>query len=73
MSRLIVVFAFISLLAAVPCAAATITVDWDGSADFTTIQAAIDDANELDTIIVAEGTYIENISSRLCFRKESKR
>lgn len=44
------------------CGAAVITVNWDGSGDYTTIQAAIDDANELDTIIVAEGTYEENVN-----------
>jgi hypothetical protein len=62
LTRLTVVFACISLLTAFPCAAATISVDPNGSADHTTIQAAIDDANNLDTIIVAEGTYVENIT-----------
>ena len=62
LARLIVVLTCISLLVGVSCSAATITVDWDGSGDYTTIQAAIDDANDLDTIVVAEGTYVENIS-----------
>ena len=63
MARLIVVFAFISLLAGIPCAAATITVDWDGSGDYTTIQAGINAAvSGVDTVEVAEGTYIENIA-----------
>ena len=34
-----------------------ITVDDDGPADFSTIQAAIDDANDGDTILVVDGTY----------------
>jgi len=37
--------------------ARTIYVDDDGPADFNTIQAAINDANDGDTIIVADGTY----------------
>jgi hypothetical protein len=36
----------------------TIYVDDDGPADFNTIQAAIDDSNDGDTIIVADGIYM---------------
>jgi predicted outer membrane repeat protein len=39
-----------------------ITVDDDGPADFNNIQAAIDYSKEGDTIIVAEGKYVENIN-----------
>ena len=42
---------------AVPCPARTITVDADGPADFQMIQAAIDDANDGDVIIIAPGRY----------------
>ena len=63
MPKIAVIFVGISLLAAVPCSAAIITVDPNGSADYTTIQAAINAAvSGADTVIVAEGTYIENIS-----------
>jgi hypothetical protein len=34
-----------------------INVDNDGVADFNNIQAAIDDANDGDTVLVADGTY----------------
>ena len=47
-------------LIAMGCATAagrTIYVDDDGPADFNTIQAAIDDSNDGDVIIVADGTY----------------
>lgn len=47
--------------AACVCEARSITVDDDGPADFNNIQAAINDANEGDTIIVGEGRYYENI------------
>jgi len=47
----------ICLLLAVPCAARIITVDDDGPADFSTVQAAIDDASDGDKVIVADGTY----------------
>jgi len=40
----------------------TIYVDADGSAEFDNIQAAIDDSNDGDTIIVQPGRYTENIN-----------
>ena len=41
--------------------AATITVDDSGGQDHTTIQAAVNAANDSDTIIVYPGTYVENV------------
>jgi len=49
---------FLLPMAAHPVAAAKIIyVDNDGPADFNTIQAAIDNANDGDTALVAPGTY----------------
>ncbi len=49
---LFAVFVFSSI-----CPARIITVDDDGIADFNTIQAAIDDANDGDIVEVMPGTY----------------
>jgi len=43
-------------------ARASITVNDDGGADYTTIQAAIDNASDNETIYVWEGIYYENIT-----------
>ena len=49
--------AFLLLLWTTVAVAGIITVDDDGTANFDNIQAAIDDANDFDTVIVADGTY----------------
>ena len=41
----------------IPATGNIIYVDDDGPADFNNIQAAIDDANDGDTVLVADGTY----------------
>ena len=43
---------------ALPCFGATLTVDLNGGADFTEIQAAIDAANDGDTVLVKPGEYV---------------
>jgi hypothetical protein len=50
------------LLSVGPVYAATITVDAGGGGDFTTILAAINAANNGDTILVSDGTYTEDLS-----------
>ena len=52
----------ICLTVAATVGARTITVDDDAPADFNNIQAAIDDANDGDTIIVRPGLYEECIN-----------
>jgi parallel beta-helix repeat protein len=49
------------LLLAGGAGAKTLTVDDSGGADFTNIQAAINDATAGDTILVYSGTYNENV------------
>ena len=45
------------VLGPVPCCARIITVDDDGPADFFNIQAAINDADDGDIVLVADGIY----------------
>ncbi|UCD52896.1 MAG: right-handed parallel beta-helix repeat-containing protein, partial [Phycisphaerales bacterium] len=46
------------LMVCVPLHAAVITIDDDGPADFSTIQAALDAGVSGDTLIVADGVYV---------------
>ncbi|MBN2271626.1 MAG: right-handed parallel beta-helix repeat-containing protein [Sedimentisphaerales bacterium] len=55
MKALIVILAVLAGIAA--SQARIITVDDDGPADFSTIQSAIDDANDGDTVEIQPGTY----------------
>jgi len=57
MKRSIITMAAVLMGTAWVCQGRTITVDDDGAADFSTIQAAIDDSNDGDTVLVADGTY----------------
>ncbi len=55
MRRMIVIWGCVA--GACVCEGRTITVDDDGPADFNNIQAAIDDGNDGDTVLIADGTY----------------
>ncbi|MBN2129923.1 MAG: right-handed parallel beta-helix repeat-containing protein [Sedimentisphaerales bacterium] len=59
MKRLIAIS--VVCLLAVPCLARTITVDDDGPADFQTIQEALNNSWDGDTVIVRTGTYAEDV------------
>jgi len=72
------IFALTCLFLAIPCQARIITVDDDETADFNTIQAAINNANNGDTIIVADGIYtgegnrdIDYLSKAITLRSEN--
>lgn len=58
----ILIFVLTILLLAAPCTASIITVDPNGSADFTTIQDAIDESGNGDTIEVRPGVYYERLN-----------
>jgi predicted outer membrane repeat protein len=60
-------FIWMCLIFVIPCQARTITVDNDGPADFDNIQAAIDDANDGDEIMVADGNYTGDGNRNLKF------
>jgi len=53
----------------IPAIGTTIYVDDNGPADFNNIQAAIYDANDGDTIIVAPGTYTGEGNRGIMIRK----
>ncbi|MHC4842795.1 MAG: hypothetical protein ACYTEE_03250 [Planctomycetota bacterium] len=55
MNKLICVF--LSLLFVTTCIADFFYVNANGTGDYPTIQAAIDDANDGDTIFLMPGTY----------------
>ena len=55
MKRVIFALLFVSFF--LPCYARTITINADGTGDYPTIQAAIDDANDGDEIVLTPGTY----------------
>jgi hypothetical protein len=56
------------LVAYSPGLGRVITVDDDGPADFRTIQAAIDDANDGDVVIIQPGTYTGDGNRDIEFR-----
>ncbi|MHC4477244.1 MAG: choice-of-anchor Q domain-containing protein [Planctomycetota bacterium] len=61
------IFVLIMALATLPCGGRTITVDNDGPADFNSIQAAISDSNDGDTVVVCPGTYTGDDNRDIAF------
>ena len=59
MGRLIAILMALSV--AIPCSAAVITADANGSADYQSIQEAINNSLDGDTIVVRPGTYAEQV------------
>ncbi|MHC4316845.1 MAG: hypothetical protein ACYSW3_30765 [Planctomycetota bacterium] len=55
----LIMLIFLLGMACTAASAKTIYVDDDGPSDFNTIQAAMDDSNDGDTIIVQPGLYLE--------------
>ncbi|MBW8039777.1 MAG: hypothetical protein FVQ85_07235 [Planctomycetes bacterium] len=64
LKRWLAAFTFLLATWCTAASARTIYVDDDGPADFNTIQAAIDDSNDGDTIIVQPGLYQELVGFR---------
>lgn len=62
MKARILIVAIMCLCTTVDGYGRTVTVDANGSADYTTIQAAIDDANNDDIVQVWPGTYQQTIN-----------
>lgn len=62
------VFICACLMFVIPCQARTIMVDDDGPADFDNIKAAIDDANDGDEIVVADGRYDRHRYGQIDFK-----
>ena len=57
-------FLLVTLFVNVQIEAATLTVDDDGPADYTTIQDAIDDSNSGDIVYVYQGIYQEEVTMK---------
>ena len=65
-------FLFACLLLSSVSRSRIITVDNDGPADFDTIQAAIDDANDGDRVVVNPGTYTGDGNREIDFKGKAK-
>jgi len=51
------IFVLAAALFAAPCAGRTITVNANGTGEYPTIQAGIDDSNDGDVIVLCPGRY----------------
>ena len=67
MQRVLIIAAAVLLTAA--CAnAGTVTVNWNGTGDYETIQEGMDAAADGDTVLIAPGTYTGEQNRGLLFR-----
>ena len=61
MKRMLLIVLPVIFISTVRLTAATITINCDGSGNYTSIQEGIDNSVNGDTVLVCPGTYYENI------------
>jgi len=71
MRRLVLPLCLALLVCTSPCLATTYLVNPDGSGDFPTIQAAVDDATEGDVIELGNGAFVGEGNRKTTFREKT--
>ncbi|MCK4339139.1 MAG: T9SS type A sorting domain-containing protein [Candidatus Cloacimonetes bacterium] len=70
--RMIFLLLITLFISAVALNATIITVNWDGSGDYATIQEGIDASSNGDTVLVADGIYTGNNNKNLTWNGNEK-